>query len=241
MTSQPCKNDASCVSLNPTESIRNSRFTCKCRPGYQGVYCEHPIRSCLGYNKTKNDVYHVTDSNDKVFPVFCNFRISNGKIRVFNLIQSYKWNEKQSFNDSLINQNPVNEEDPRKTPYRLSLPRMDNIRKHFTKWRIEFSKTENNGSHCWKNVEVDVRQRKCTSCLAHATWEISNGKAVTDKIINESECNSTHNESNYCELSINNYGLYCCIGMDNINNDAWQYCQPNTKTKIKIWLFKLIN
>ena len=198
------------------------------------------MRSCLDYNKTKHGVYHVIDSNDTVFPVLCSFRISiHKKFRVFNLIQLYKWDEKQSFNDSLINQSPVNEEVPRKTPYRLSLPRMDNIRKHFTKWRIEFSKTENNASHsCWKIIEVNVHQRKCTSCLARTTWEISN---VTDKIVNKSECNFTHNESNYCELSINNYGLYCCIEMDNINNDAWQYCQPNAMTKIKIWLFELIN
>ena len=203
------------------------------------------MRSCLDYNKTKNGVYHVVDSNDKVFPVSCSFRTSaNKKFRVFNLIQLYKWNEKQSFNDSLISENPVNDEDPRTTPYRLSLPRMEKIREHFTKWRIEFSVTENNGSHsCSKIVEVGahVRQQKCTSCLARTTWKISNGTAVTDKRINQSEYNFSHNKSNYCKLSINNYGLYCCIEMDNINNDAWQYCQPNTTTKIRIWLLKLIN
>ena len=196
------------------------------------------MRSCLDYNKTKYGVYHVIDSNDTVFLVFCKFT----KLKVFNLIQSYKWNAKQSFTDSLINQKPVNEEDPQTTPYRLSLPKMDNIRKHFTKWRIEFGKTENNESHsCGKSVQIDIHQRKCTSCLVRTTWKVSNKTAVTDKIINESKCNFTHNESNYCELSINNYGLYCCIEMDNINNDAGQYCQPKAMTKIKIWLFKLIN
>ena len=239
MTSQPCKNSASCVPLNSALSISNSRFTCKCRPGYQGVYCEQPMRSCLDYNKTKYGVrvHHVIDGNDNVFPVLCSFKIS----KVFNLIQLYKWNEKQSFNDSLINQSLVNVEDPRKTPYRLSLPRMDNIRKHFTKWRIGFiSKTKNTGHSCWKTIEVlvNVRQRKCISCLARTTQEIPNGN---DKITSESECNFTHNESNYCELSINNYGLYCCIEMDNINNNAWQYCQPSTNTNIRIWLFKLIS
>ena len=213
--------------------MRNSRFTCKCRPGYQGVYCEQPMRSCLDYNKTKDGVYHVIDSNDTVFLVFCKFR----KLKVFNLIQSYKWNATQSF--TRINQEPVNEEDPQTTPYRLSLPKMDNIRKHFTKWRIEFGITKKNASHsCGKSVQIDIHQRKCTSCLVRTTWKVSNETAKTR---NNSQCNFTHNGTNYCEFLINSYGLYCCIEMDNINNDAWQYCKPNTNTKIKIWLFKLIN
>ena len=151
--SQPCKNGASCLPLDRAPSAGNSRFACKCRPGYQGIHCEQPVRSCLDYSNPENkpNIYHALDSDDDVFPIFCDFR-TYSKFKIFNLIQSYKWNQKELFNDSLIKKKQIAIDDPTTTPYRLSPLRMEKIRKHFSQWRVEFGKTANRD--CWKGLTL---------------------------------------------------------------------------------------
>lgn len=195
-----------------------------------------PVRSCLDYNipENKPNIYHALDSDDEVFPIFCDFRTYRSKFKVFNLIQSYKWDQKELFNDSLMKKKQIAIDDPTTTPYRLSSLRMENIRKHFSQWRVEFGKTANRD--CWKRVDVNFGQKNCTSCNVRTIRTILNETTETT-----GQCIFTHNKSKYCEVSINNYGLYCCIEIDNINNPG-ENCQPDKNSKVKIWLLgKLIN
>ena len=234
MTSQPCENGASCLPFEPKPSIDTKRFTCKCQPGYQGDYCEHPMRSCLDYyvNQTKDGdgIYYVINSKDKTFPVFCKFTTSRTKVRwVHNLILSYKWNN--SFSQLLMN--GVNEDNPMVIPYRLSSPEMENIRKHFEIWRVIFTRTRS--SNCWSVVNVGFHHEKkeCKSCHVRIFEKVNN----TDEIIHSSKCNFTNMRNSNCEGLVHNFGLYCCVDINFISH----YCPPNSGTKVRTWLLQRSN
>ena len=188
------------------------------------------MRSCLDYyvNQAKDDhgIYYVIDSENKTFPVFCKFRTSKG--RVYNLILSYKWDN--LFNQSLTNGAIANEDNPMDTPYRLSTPKMENIRKHFKRWRIVFKKKILNDNSCRIIVDVDFHHelKRCESCLVHIYQKKNN----EDKKIHESKCNFTHAANSHCKGLLHNFGSYCCLETNNISN----YCPPNSETIIKTWL-----
>ena len=223
MTSQPCQNGGSCVLNDPTTSIYYTRFRCKCRRGYQGLYCEKPVRSCRGHKtmeKMNNGIYYVIDANGDPFPVFCNF----GSQRSWTLIQSYLGNRSY-----LENNQAVNEDDPTTILYRLSPSKMKSIREHSTIWRIrhgEWRKDE-----CWDSthVTIEVDEKTCTSCFVKK-YAITKPKNPEVK-----PCNLQHDyESHECQDAllggnIDYYGLYCC------QNSSFHKC-PSEQLVTKIWL-----
>ena len=238
LTSQPCPDGALCVPTDPTKSIHNTRFACQCRPGYQGFHCEQPIRFCRDYYKMpereapKRGIYYLIDSNNKRFPVLCDFKKAGSNVhvpRVFTLIQSYKWNHKDSFEELLKNGTAINDDDPKTTPYRLSFPRMESIRQHSTNWRIDFSRqTKRVG--CREKVDVDFHRQTCARCTARAFTKLVD---ETEKKTHQSECDIKNNGNDTCEHEImDNFGLYCCI-------DIVRNCSSNP-TKINIWLLENI-
>ena len=235
MTSQPCKNGASCLPLEPKPSIHTKRFTCKCPPGYQGDYCELPMRSCLDYyvNQTKDGdgIYYVINSKNKTFPVFCKFTTLLTKVRwVHNLILSYKWYN--SFSQLLMN--GVNEDNPTVTPYRLSSPEMENIRKHFQRWRIKFATTQPKNCRSTVDVDFDHQKKECQSCYVRIHERVNDRDKV---ILSSTKCNFTNIRNSNCEGLGLNFGLYCCIDINLISH----YCPPKSGTKVRTWFLQSFN
>ncbi|CAB3999983.1 neurogenic locus notch homolog 2-like [Paramuricea clavata] len=235
LTSQPCRNGASCVPLYPATSVSNIRFVCKCRPGYQGLHCDQPIRSCRGYLKTKksnNGIYYVIDNEDNTFPVVCRFK----KHAVWTCIQRYhsKNTLETSFNK---NKYSVNEDKPRAVPYRLSSFRMKSIRQNSTTWRITRRVKK---EKCWNTtyVTIDVPEENCTSCKSHYVHKHTNTTNTTsndnlDKKEN-TECNANECTDTDAGGNIDNYGSYCCY------NTSFHGCPSELQIISEIWLGDII-
>ena len=235
MTSQPCKNGASCLPLESKPSIDTKRFTCKCRPGYQGDYCELPMRSCLDYyvNQIKggNGIYYVIDSKNKTFPVFCKFTTSSANVRwVHNRILSYKWNN--SFSQLLMN--GVNEDNPKLIPYRLSSPEMENIRKHFQIWRVIFTRSQSSNCSSTVDVDFDHQNKECQSCHFRIHERVNETKKL---IYDSTKCNFTNISNSNCGGLVLNFGLYCCVDINFISH----YCPPKSGTKVTTWFLQRFN
>ena len=213
ITSQPCENGGLCFPNNRATLMPHSRFKCKCRPGYQGEYCEQPIRSCYDHrtgSETLSGVYHIIDSNGNSFPVRCYF----GTYWSWTLIQTFK--DRSNLDEHRTQ--PVNENDPNAVPYRLSYFRILSIRQNSSSWSIIHGIW---GKNCWDvtYVNIDRGQKKCTSCVTH-------------KYINSTD-NRTKNECYYhpCQDQdsggiIDNYGSFCCY------NSTSNECPSSTYTHI---------
>ena len=138
----------------------HSRFKCKYQPGYQGEFCEQPVRSCQDHttgNETTSGVYHIIDSNGNSFPVRCHF----GAYWSWTLIQAFK--NRSNLDNNITH--PVNENYPNAVPYRLSYFRIVPIQQNSSKW---FNYAYR-GKECRDSthVGIDSHEKKCTSCVRH--------------------------------------------------------------------------
>ena len=192
----------------------HSRFKCKCRPGYQGDYCEQPIRSCHDHrtrNATKSGVYHIIDSNGNSFPVRCHFRSKDWS---WTLIQTF---EKRNNLDENITQ-PFNEDNPNAVPYRLSHFRIASIQQNSSKWRISHGFW---GKGCWDltYIDIDSHQKKCTSC---ETYKYTN--TMLNPVVKK--CHHFSCQDQKSGGNIDNYGSFCCY------NSTFNECPSNTRTRL---------
>ena len=160
-------------------------------------------------SETKNGVYHIIDSNGNSFPVRCYF----GAYWSWTVIQTFK--DRSNLDENTTQ--PVNENDPKAVPYRLSYFRILPIRQNSSKWRINHGFR---GTGCWDvtHVGIDTDQNNCTSC-------------VTRKYINSTD-NHVKNECYYYPCQdpdsggiIDNYGLFCCY------NSTSNECSSITRTR----------
>ncbi len=147
--------------------MNNTRFACKCRPGYQGRHCDQPITSCHGHinrikpKATRKGFYFIIDNDNKPFLVHCRYSWSNRK-RAWTLIQSYKSNQRDSFEAS------SNSANPNDVPYRMLYSRVKSIRQNSTEWRIRQGEYKN-GPWNVTFISIDAPNRKCTSCTRKGT------------------------------------------------------------------------
>ena len=223
MTSQPCENGASCIPNYPQTVKHNNRFTCKCQPGYQGVYCEQPIRSCSGYHRTQtnNGIYYIIDTNGNAFPVKC---FLQSKIRSWTLIQSYEGKDHLPDNNSTSYPGSFfNEHNPNQIPYRLEPFRIKSIRQNSSIWRIVHGYWDEG---CWDSsyVDIDTHFGKCTSCVTNKYNE-------DRKNPEKKHCNLLEYGSHECQDpdaggNIDNYGSYCCY------NSTSNECPSGLRTRI---------
>ena len=218
MTSQPCENGASCIPNYPQTVKHNTRFTCKCRPGYQGVYCEQPIRSCSGYHRTqtKTGIYPIIDTNGNAFPVKC---FLQSESQSWTLIQSYK--DRNRLPDNNL---PINEDNPNQISYRLEPFRIESIRQNSSIWRIMHGYWYKG---CWDSsyVDIDTDLGKCTSCVTYKYNELD------PKNTEKKHCDWLDYGSHECQEpdaggNIDNYGSYCCY------NSTSNECPSGLRTRI---------
>ena len=177
--------------------MNNTRFACKCQPGYQGRHCDQPITSCHGHidrvkpKTTRKGFYFIIDNDNKPFLVHCRYSWSNPE-RAWTLIQSYRSNQRDSFEASSKGANPND------VPYRMPYSRMKSIQQNSTEWRIRQGDYKNG----WKVtfISIDVPNRKCTSCIRKGTNKC---KLSDYEMYN---CTDEHAMGR-----IDNYGLPCCF------------------------------
>ena len=197
LTSQPCQNGGSCVLDDPTTSTNSTRCRCKCRRGYQGLYCEKPIRSCRGYKtKQKSGIYYVIDADGDTFQVLCKFSSK----RIWTLIQSY-----QPGNRGYLQEDRpvVNETNPNYFLYRLSFSKMESIRRNSSAWSIERGKKDIDEWWDMTYFNIDVHKKICTSCVTYK-YAKENSSKPEIKRYNQHDC-----KYDECK-NIDNYGLFCC-------------------------------
>lgn len=207
LTSAPCKNGATCV-FNPRTSLPEARFSCRCRPGYNGVYCEKPIRSCSGYIDTNNGsgIYQIIDKTTSTsFPVFCTFWPKSRK--AWTRIQSYHFSDTKVIEQTSKNGTSVNENFPKNSPYRLTVSKMESIRENSTKWRIAHSK-----KLCSTHIYVDISGKACSNLCTGSTRVKLNATASSKIKIS---CNVESGGSSACvndhRSRVDEYGLFCCV------------------------------
>ena len=184
--SNPCLNGGICTPTTSTE-IR-TRFNCSCRGRFSGTRSENYPTSCSGLSFSHNvsGKYKISNTNMDTFEVFCDFDF-NASI-AWTLIQSYRLNESKHVKESFFFDRPINQDTPSWNMYRLSLSRMESIRKNSHKWRITCDyETDGTvyigfvvgsvndadivsfrGFRCAKVDYINIRGQSCRDCTTFA-------------------------------------------------------------------------
>jgi len=148
--SQPCLNGGTC-----TEHCQSpkKKFTCKCRPGYQGSVCEvKDLTSCTDLRTSgdgsvpESKVYTIKRfANDSGFHVYCDFTDPN---RTWTLIESFSLANNNIFmGKSFASDFPHNVHDPLNwSGYRLGKTEMMHVYSKSTLFRATCQFPEKNSS-----------------------------------------------------------------------------------------------
>ena len=222
LTSQPCQNGATCVFNKIAASLRDARFTCKCRPGYNGNYCEQPIRSCRGYlaNKKFNKTY-ILDETNTSFRVKCTF----GKKATWTLIQSFKFRNKSEIEKASLNDTSLNNESPLNYLFRITVSKMKSIQKNSTLWRIRrtFHKKI---KKCQDRKTVRITGTTCSDCNVLVKQDSKWSPNKTACVIENNggfDCTKDKNK-------VYSFGLPCCVS----SPDKCGESDSNTKFNIEL-------
>lgn len=165
-------------------------FTCECQDGYLGNQCDKKARSCQDYLRFRQSyssgTYVVFDGNDTMFSVYCDMDAAN--LSAWTLVLSYALQYNTDFNSTpFFVDNPLDEDNPNWSFYRLSLSRMYSIRSSSDFWRVSCNYTTYgidkrdyavaiwtdidllslDGSGCYRFSYIDIRGSHCFNCT---TW-----------------------------------------------------------------------
>ena len=246
MTSTPCHFGGTCIPYSTTQQ----RFTCKCRAGFKGAFCEQQIKSCRDYKNGNRlpGYYIVSDRNGNPYSVFCHFN-ANGKMS-WTLIQSYSLENKNTFDIPFTADKPRNEGNLTWSDYRLSFGRMAYIHEHSVKWRFTCNYVTNvdynddyaraliedvslftNMSGCVSLQSITIRGIKYFQAKAYLVQ--TNELALHFLGAKSSQCGYDFPGYVTCNVDIseteNNFGNYKCINPDH-------GCSASPSSTTQMWL-----
>ena len=146
----------------PLKSSQQSwkRYTCECKPGYSGVECNQPIRSCGGYLNNgirESGIHKIVDSGNTFYEVYCHFD-SDG---AWTLVQSYNFGNHitnpSAFRKPLTEDDPVSQNLLDWNRYRLSRARMASINEDSDNIRFtcDFEKVDNLDQTDYLQIPLD--------------------------------------------------------------------------------------
>ncbi|XP_031572999.1 uncharacterized protein LOC116306997 [Actinia tenebrosa] len=140
----------------------------------------------------ESGLYYIRDTNDHVYPVFCDFNTEANKAWTLFMSQNFLNRNMPAFVTKSLNVNyPVNEDQPNWDAYRLSFARMESLKRHSSHWRItcnmprdgvsfvdyvrakisNFDILQFNGKGACKLVEyMNVMGHECNDCTS-AWWQ----------------------------------------------------------------------
>ena len=153
-----CPTERTCKPLKSSQQSWK-RYTCECKPGYSGVDCNEPIRSCGGYLNgfRKSGKHIIVDSGNTIYEVYCHFD-SDG---AWTLVQSSDFqnhtSELSAFRKPLTEDYPVSENFLKWNGYRLSHARMTSINEDSDNIRFtcDFEDVENLDQTDYLQIPLD--------------------------------------------------------------------------------------
>jgi hypothetical protein len=151
--------------------------------------------SCADHYKSVirvNGLYYIRDTNDHLYPVFCDFNTEPSKAWTLFMSESFPNRIMPAFQTKSLHVNhPVDEDQPNWEAYRLSLSRMKDLQSRSSHWRVtcnmptdglsltdyvrgkvaDFDIIMFNGRGVCKPVEyINVMGHQCTDCTS-AWWQ----------------------------------------------------------------------